>query len=288
MQSVKIVSAMEYFELNLWYLTNLLFCMVHSGPVPTDDYLQIDLSQYGTRIFGSPSVHVGQQVKNWSKSKNTLGNAEEFGTYLEGDLLIPVAKTSMGRNGMVAESYRWVNGEVPFELNGNFDARAMDLIEKAINAYHQNTCIKFIPRRSTDRDYITIQSDNSGCWSSVGRTGGRQVVNLQSPGCTSKIGTIIHELMHTVGFLHEQNREERDSFVAIMYSNIRNGYENNFIKAARGTTSGFGVGYDYGSVMHYSENAFSVNGQPTIVTKVFARLSFMEFQINSYSFSFPT
>lgn len=46
------------------------------------------------------------------------------------------------------------------------------------------------------------------------------------------------------------------------------GTENNFEKASSQTTDNFGVGYDYGSVMHYSGNAFSKNGQPTIVAKV--------------------
>lgn len=143
----------------------------------------------------------------------------------------------------------------------------MDLIERAINEYHKNTCIKFIPRRSTDKDFIVIQSDSTGCWSSVGRVGGRQIVNLQSPGCVSKLGTVIHELLHVAGFLHEQNREERDRFVTIKMNNVKSGYEVNFSKAKAGETSGFGVTYDYGSVMHYSAKAFSKNNQPTIVAK---------------------
>lgn len=143
----------------------------------------------------------------------------------------------------------------------------MDMIERALIQYHQNTCIKFVPRRPTDRDYISIESGSSGCWSSVGRTGGKQIVNLQSPGCVKKIGTVIHELLHALGFLHEQNREERDKFVIIRAQNIESGYEPNFDKAKSGTTSGFGVGYDYGSVMHYSSTAFSKNGQRTIEAK---------------------
>lgn len=125
-------------------------------------------------------------------------------------------------------------------------AHNMDMIERAFIQYHKNTCIRFIPRRPKDKDYISIENGSSGCWSSVGRTGGKQVVNLQSPGCLNKIGTVIHELLHAVGFLHEQNREERDGFVVIKKNNIRQGYEINFNKAKSGETSGYGVGYDYG------------------------------------------
>lgn len=143
----------------------------------------------------------------------------------------------------------------------------MDVIERALIQYSKHTCIKFIPRRPTDKDYISIENGASGCWSSVGRVGGKQVVNLQSPGCVNKVGTVIHELLHVVGMLHEQNREERDKFVTIQKNNIRQGYEVNFAKAKPGEASGFGVSYDYASVMHYSANAFSKNGQPTIEAK---------------------
>lgn len=143
----------------------------------------------------------------------------------------------------------------------------MDLIERAINEYHRRTCIQFVPR-TTHEDYISIESGSSGCWSSVGRIGGKQVVNLQAPGCVTKIGTVIHEFLHVLGFLHEQNREERDRFVTIKTINIKPGYEVNFDKAKNGETSGFGVTYDYGSVMHYSANAFSRNNMVTIEAKM--------------------
>lgn len=49
----------------------------------------------------------------------------------------------------------------------------------------------------------------------------------------------------------EQNREERDDYIDVLYQNIKSGYESNFEKARKGTTSGYGVGYDYGSVIFF-------------------------------------
>lgn len=58
----------------------------------------------------------------------------------------------------------------------------------------------------------------------MGRQGGRQSVNLQGGVCLkNQIGTAIHELMHALGFTHEQNRYERDDFVHVLWENIKPG-----------------------------------------------------------------
>ncbi|XP_023309087.2 hatching enzyme 1.2-like [Lucilia cuprina] len=221
----------------------------------------IDLSFYGSALFGEPDdQHTARMVANYTPEEFNV-NPEELGTYLEGDILIPKQMVIM-KNGLTTQSSRWPKGIVPYEIRGNFNARDMSIIENAINEYHQRTCIRFVPR-SNEQDYVSIVSGNSGCWSSVGRVGGKQEVNLQSPGCLTKPGTAIHELMHALGFLHEQNREERDSYVSIQYENIQPNAVSNFDRAAK--TIAFGVPYDYGSVMHYSANAFSTNGRPTII-----------------------
>lgn len=45
-------------------------------------------------------------------------------------------------------------------------------------------------------------------------------------GCTS-LGTIQHELMHSLGFWHEQSREDRDDYVTVDMQNVRSGTELN-------------------------------------------------------------
>ncbi|KAI8046685.1 hypothetical protein M5D96_002898 [Drosophila gunungcola] len=49
-----------------------------------------------------------------------------------------------------------------------------------------------------------------------------------------------------------------------MSDNIKPEMMINFEKSSSRTQSGFGVEYDYGSVMHYSATSFTRNGQPTL------------------------
>lgn len=50
------------------------------------------------------------------------------------------------------------------------------MILSAIDEYKKLTCLKFTPRTSSDADYIYFTNGNTGCWSSVGKIGGRQEV----------------------------------------------------------------------------------------------------------------
>ncbi|XP_068155102.1 zinc metalloproteinase nas-4 [Drosophila tropicalis] len=226
----------------------------------------IDLSHLGEAVFGAPDTEKTGLLVDAHDDKSEQ-NPEELGTYLEGDILIPLsyrlARSEGSRNGILAQSSRWPGAIVPYEIVGPFTKQEMDNIRHAFSEYHSKTCVRFKPR-TTEKDYISIGSGKSGCWSGVGRLGGRQEVNLQSPTCLRTYGTPIHELMHALGFFHEQNRHERDSYVMVMTDNIKPETIPNFEKASSKTQYGFGVAYDYASVMHYSPTSFSRNGQPTL------------------------
>lgn len=129
--------------------------------------------------------------------------------------------------------------------------------------YHDFTCIRFRPYIEGDRNWIDIKPDYSGCWSSVGMKFGGQIVNFGSAKCLRR-GVIIHELMHALGFYHQQSASDRDDFIRIHWENIQRGREHNFNKYDSGVVSNFSVPYDYESVMHYSSRAFTKNGEITI------------------------
>ncbi|XP_058637643.1 six-cysteine containing astacin protease 1 [Onychostoma macrolepis] len=153
------------------------------------------------------------------------------------------------------------NGKVyvPYIISDKYSSEEKDIILQGLRSFEKSTCIRFTPR-TKQRDYINIQS-NSGCYSFVGRRTGGQTVSLDHAGCIS-LSIVQHELLHALGFHHEQNRSDRDNHVQILFKNIIPGQEYNFDKIK---TNNLETAYDYSSVMHYGRFAFSKNRQPTII-----------------------
>jgi hypothetical protein len=76
---------------------------------------------------------------------------------------------------------------------------------------------------------------------------------------------VIHEIGHAIGLQHEQTRIDRDSYIAIYWSNISDGTAYNFEKHSAASQD-LGA-YDYFSIMHYHSYAFSRNGSPTMLRR---------------------
>merc|ERR1719474_2252139 len=70
------------------------------------------------------------------------------------------------------------------------------------------------------------------------------------------MGTILHEIGHSIGLDHEQNRPDRNSYVTINWDNIEKGQEYNFERRTSKTVDSLNTTYDYLSTMHYSRYAF--------------------------------
>jgi hypothetical protein len=151
--------------------------------------------------------------------------------------------------------FRWPNCRVPFTIDAALPNQAR--VTDAIAHWEANTNYRFVAR-TTEADFVTFRP-GSGCSAQVGRRGGQQFVNL-APGCST--GSTIHEIGHVIGLWHEQSREDRDLFVRINWDKITPGTEHNFNQHI---TDGDDIGaYDFGSIMHYPRNAFSIDGNDTI------------------------
>lgn len=174
------------------------------------------------------------------------------------------------RNAIVDKSMLWERGIVPYDVSQSFTATERQIIDEALRDLMSKTCLRFVPYNSQrDYDYINFVRRGMGCSSYVARVGGKQLVDLQ-PGCIYQIGEVQHEVMHALGFYHEQSRTDRDQYVTIVWSNIVAGAEDQFNTYR---TDNLGMPYDYESIMHYGWNYFAKDqSMPTILPKVKAAL----------------
>lgn len=193
---------------------------------------------------------------------------EENENMVEGDMILSPYQKFLHNNGMLDNSFSsssriWDKRyPIPYVIESSLrGSNGERMIRAAIADYHKYTCLRFTPR-SRQSTYLSFYK-GGGCSSYVGYGRGKRPVSLAS-GCWRK-GTVLHEMGHAIGLYHEQSRTDRDSYITIIWNNIKSAYKSNFNKAA-GTTS-HGTPYDYDSMMHYPGSAFSSNRGVTIRTK---------------------
>ncbi|GFO38074.1 metalloendopeptidase [Plakobranchus ocellatus] len=207
--------------------------------------------------------------------------------FLEGDILISKdearqmferrkAKQSERRSGRSARSvdgqhqverrsahykyYKtWYNRTIPYDFDNKIHDRPEDRlrIQNAMTIIESVSCVRFV-RRVDQNDYIIFRSGEDSCHSKVGRLGGAQEVNL-GPDCLHSQGVVLHEILHAMGFWHEQSRMDRDDYVEVLWNNIEKDHWPNF--DARDPPEDLDrifleLPYDYGSIMHYSNTTF--------------------------------
>ena len=77
-------------------------------------------------------------------------------------------------------------------------------IHEAMEEIQNKTCVRFRNATKSDHDLIGIVKERA-CASFVGRQGSIQDLSL-GEGCFDR-KTILHQLMHTLGFVHEHSRK---------------------------------------------------------------------------------
>lgn len=203
--------------------------------------------------------------------KNDAGKIEQLNGMLlfESDILvgrvsenIPTDGYSNRGVGLTSGFARWENGVIPYTFHDNLAENVKTVVLQAIDHWNEYSSVTLIERdpgaSDAASDYVQFVK-GPGCASWVGRQGDVQEIWV-SPFCTT--GSMIHEIGHAVGLLHEHTRSDRDQYIEVLWQNIQQDKAFNF---EINTAGSIDLGdYDYNSIMHYGDFFFSYNGEPTM------------------------
>ncbi|WP_303315469.1 M12 family metallopeptidase [Flavivirga abyssicola] len=168
--------------------------------------------------------------------------------------------TNKSKLGLASGIRKWSNNTIVYVIQGLSESVKSEL-QKSIKEWESKTNIKF-KERTNESTYVTISSNGNSCncgVATLGANGSRGFIRL---GTRTTAVVIIHEIGHTLGYIHEQNRSDRDDHIIINYENITENAKDQFFKS----TSAILVtkDFDIKSTMMYGSYTFSKNGKPTI------------------------
>ena len=145
--------------------------------------------------------------------------------------------------------YYWPYGIVYYNFDISVAPWERSVFVSALNTIMNNTSIVFRYKYNNNTsisNYIVFHKSTVNN-SFVGMQTGSQVINIVSLDTQ----TIIHEVMHALGFFHEHCRQDRDNSIVIDSLNVKPQKWHNFQKYTD-NYSGFDLGvFDFNSIKQF-------------------------------------
>lgn len=146
----------------------------------------------------------------------------------------------------------WPTREIPYAIAPQL--LNPKRVERAVDYFNKYTSVRFVPYQG-QKDAIVFEAGEKHCYSYLGRIGGLQPIRL-SENC--KWPEIAHEMMHALGFIHEQSRTDRDQYVEVLWDNIDADFHSQFAVAPETLNEPLrGTNFDFTSVMLYRSDSFA-------------------------------
>ncbi|WP_010180722.1 M12 family metallopeptidase [Aquimarina agarilytica] len=157
---------------------------------------------------------------------------------------------------------KWPNNTVVFRYDNSMTSQMRSTFQQAMDEWKNKTNVRF-KERTNEADFVTVKSTGDDCFCGYATLGQARNRGVLAVGTRAPLSVVMHEIGHTLGFLHEQNRSDRDAYVKINFQNISRGAEDQFYKSDNSINLTDKL--DLQSIMMYGSYTFSANRQPTIV-----------------------
>ena len=174
----------------------------------------------------------------------------------------------MTRGALKGTAKLWEDGVLPVTLPEGISADRRRTFFEACSEWSRVAHVRCVEGAYKGRTLRVTAYGSMGCFCLWGMGSNflvlRRWMNL-GDGCWKK-PTIMHEMGHAFGLIHEHQRPDRDDYVAIHRENLYDPYSglmflvNYDHQAAQLLTP-----YDFTSIMHYRRDAGSKNGGDTLV-----------------------
>uniref|UniRef100_A0A1B6HJX5 Metalloendopeptidase n=1 Tax=Homalodisca liturata TaxID=320908 RepID=A0A1B6HJX5_9HEMI len=160
-------------------------------------------------------------------------------TEVQADQGQPAAQYSFGWNDtyyrIMFKKNMWPHGVVWYDIDPHVPPRMRDGIKGAVDYINNidNLCVMWLPKTPFDFDdtitswvtFLYFRGDSANrtyCGAQVARQGNQQFIRIGHYCMKNYVrtradmrNTLLHEMMHVMGFQHEHERPDRDCFVYV-------------------------------------------------------------------------